>query len=241
MLLVVSISTRTFSNKICLFVCFFPFIFSAGNSTVGDNRYRHRTTSVSSQNSSDLWFKIATIIFPIFGVLILISLIILAIKILKTDNFHSQTSATPNKCDRNDFNEQNVQIKNSQTTIKSTSVNIGLMSDLNKTLNEHNNCNNDININDIQINKLTNSLEIKNDHYIRIPTYSTSEYNLIPQYFYEPLIDNNSTNKSNVFIHSDRSVSKLSAAIFKALNHNGTTCDQQINHNNHLSIKNGIK
>lgn len=212
-----------------------------GNATSADGRYRHRNNSTSSQSSSDLWFKTATILFPIFGVFILLSLIALAIKILRTDN--SQSS--PSKCDRGDASRLAVRApgaaKGVDAATKATTVNVGMASDTNKSFNDFS-CPQSLLPGDQRsdaLSKIANSAKHKDDHYIRIPTYSTSEYHLIPQYFYEPLIDN-STSKSTVFIHSDRSVSKLSAAIFKALNHGGAHCDQQASLRAPLPVKNGI-
>lgn len=65
------------------------YIFSSSSE---NGHHRSHILPTSNYNSNEIWFKAATIIFPICGGVILFALIALAIRILKNDNFNSSTS-----------------------------------------------------------------------------------------------------------------------------------------------------
>lgn len=183
----------------------------------------------------------ATIIFPIFGALILFSLIVLAIRILKADNFHGVSSKngreTTNGSSRIDGNVAIAQ-----------AVNVSLMNEHTKCASEYS-CQTSFASDDVRIrsakdqaNGVKTSTPLRDDtltgRYVQI---AHSEYQLVPQYSYEPLIDVNSLIGEKSTTHRNQeelSVSKLSAAIFKALNHSDGF-DQPTPNRSPRDIKNG--
>lgn len=181
---------------------FFAFITGTGFIYTSASENIHRRFSVlpsTNYNANELWFKAATIVFPIFGAIILFALIALAIRILKTDNIHSSTSklsgapgnyASPT-CGINGTNRK-LQTNYDAYGAASTAINIGHTTAPNET-------NPSCQASTANQKPLlpSNNFDLKNEQFAQKNQLSSLEYHLLPQNCYDPAMKPNNLDISN--------------------------------------------
>lgn len=217
--------------------------------------------SNGAYTANEMWFKAATIIFPIFGAVILFALIALAIRILKTDNFRANTS----KLGSIDVGNGIVPTQRKTTDgdayggAPSTTINIGESGG-----GDHINCQTSLVPNSRpllmhQQHPSHGHVDTKNEQFAQKNHISTLEYHLLPQTCYDPALKPNnldiSSSQGNCFAgnaHGDgvtNTATQMNAAtnnLFRILvnfncsplqSNNNRTASNDNTHNNHKNYE----
>lgn len=198
-------------SKFLTFVLLFAgngFIYTSPSETI--HRRFPTLQSTAYSNNSELWFKAATIAFPVIGAVILFALIALALRILKTDNLQSSTAKLSNVAGCSGLtttnalspqrNKQHQYADYEQTYGASTAVNIGLTSTLNDTCAVDNDRNCQRNENEKPLltpSPIVASVDMKNEQFAHKNNLSSLEYHLLPQHCYETTLKPNNLDISN--------------------------------------------
>lgn len=172
---------------------FLSFSLCIGNlaSSDGTQRRYNVLQSNSAYSANELWFKAATIIFPIFGAVILFALIALAIRILKTDNFHATTAKLGADVGNGAVSSQRKPEPDAYGAA-STAVNIGQLG------GDQINCQTSLpsNAKPLLMHH-TNHIDMKNEQFAQKNHISSLEYHLLPQNCYDPSLKPNNLDISN--------------------------------------------
>lgn len=179
------------------FFCFFFFsfiIFDLGNlaSSDGTQRRYNGLQTNSAYSANELWFKAATIIFPIFGAVILVALIALAIRILKTDNFHATTGKSAADV-----------VGNGMMSSSQRKPEIDAYASASTALNIESGDGDQINCQTLSTSNTkpllmlhTNHIDIKNEHFAQKNHISSLAYHLLPQNCYDTTLKPNNLDTS---------------------------------------------
>lgn len=178
-------------------------------SSDGTQRRYNVPQTNSAYNANELWFKAATIVFPIFGAVILFALIALAIRILKTDNFQTNT-AKLGADGGNGVVTTHRKPEHDAYGAASTAVNIGALG------GDQSNCQTSqaMNTKPLLMHH-TNHIDVKNEQFAQKNHISSLEYHLLPQNCYDPALKPNNLDISNQS-HCTVNVAGVNAAIAAA-------------------------
>lgn len=165
----------------------------SGNLASADGTQRRYNVlqSNNAYSANELWFVAATIVFPIFGAVILFALIALAIRILKTDNFHTTTTKLGTDGGTGGVTLQR-KSEHDAYGAASTAVNIG------QHAGDPINCQSSLASNTKPLlMRPIDHIDMKNEQFAQKNHISSLEYHLLPQNCYDPMLKPNNLDISN--------------------------------------------